>query len=163
MINQWCPHGYRYDHDLMIFAPQSISDVIHIALRFWQYTLIDESLSNCASQPLLHFLENLTKQGRKHGYPSREQVGRGRNWGQQIIWAGAVRPKTAKPPKKLSVMDGQTDGPRDGPTEGPTEGPTDWWTKQVVELCSTWLKIWGGTKRNICLERYESRLIFLQL
>ena len=38
----------------------------------------------------------LSKQGRIHGYPSRVRVGRGHIWGYLIIWAGAVRPKTAK-------------------------------------------------------------------
>ena len=40
------------------------------------------------------------KQGRIHGYPSRVRVGRGCIWGHSIIWAGAVRPKTAKTQKK---------------------------------------------------------------
>ena len=36
------------------------------------------------------------KQGQRHGYPSRVRVGRSCNWGHQIIWAGAVRPKPQK-------------------------------------------------------------------
>ena len=45
--------------------------------------------------------ENATEkeQGRIHGYPSRVRVGRGRNWGHQIIWAGAVKPKIPKTQK----------------------------------------------------------------
>ena len=39
------------------------------------------------------------KQGRIHGYSSRVWVGRGLNRGHHIIWAGAVRPKTAKKTK----------------------------------------------------------------
>ena len=42
-----------------------------------------------------------------HGYPSRVRVGRGCVWGHLIIWAGAVRPKTAVTQK--SVMDRRTD------------------------------------------------------
>ena len=40
------------------------------------------------------------KQGRIHGYPSRVRVGRGYIGGHLITLVGAVRPKTAKPPKK---------------------------------------------------------------
>ena len=40
------------------------------------------------------------KQGQLHGYPSCMRVGRGRNWGHQIIWAGAVKPKISKTKKK---------------------------------------------------------------
>ena len=69
------------------------------------------------------------KQGRIHGYPSCVRVGRGCIWGHLITWAGAVRPKTTKTPKKLSVTDGQTDRPTDGPSDGPT--------KRGVELPST--------------------------
>ena len=41
-----------------------------------------------------------TKQGRRNGYPSRVRVGRGCIWGHIIIWAEAVRQKTAKNKKK---------------------------------------------------------------
>ena len=34
-----------------------------------------------------------------------------------IIWAGAMRPKIAKKPKKLSVTNGQTNGPTDQQTD----------------------------------------------
>ena len=38
------------------------------------------------------FSKIITKeQGRIHGYHSRVRVGRGRYWGHQIIWAGAVK------------------------------------------------------------------------
>ena len=40
------------------------------------------------------------KQGRIHGYPSHLRVGRSYYWGHQIIWAGAVQPKTSKTQKK---------------------------------------------------------------
>ena len=51
------------------------------------------------------------KQGRIHGYPSRMWVGRGCIWGHLIIWAGAVRLKTAKKKRKKKVWwtDGRTD------------------------------------------------------
>ena len=39
------------------------------------------------------------KQGRIHGYPSCVRVGSGHIGGHLIIWAGAVRPKTAKAQK----------------------------------------------------------------
>ena len=42
------------------------------------------------------FLRINKEQGRIHGYPSRVRVGRGYIWGHFIIWAGTVRPKTAK-------------------------------------------------------------------
>ena len=54
----------------------------------------------------------VVKQGRIHGYPSRMRVGRGHNWGHQIIWAGAVRPKTTKK-QKIVKCDGRTDGRMD--------------------------------------------------
>ena len=44
--------------------------------------------------------ESVYKQDRIHGYPSRARVGRGHNWGQWNIWAGALRPKTPLRPKK---------------------------------------------------------------
>ena len=56
------------------------------------------------------------EEGRIHGYPSRVRVGRGRIGGHWIIWAGAVRPKTAKTKKKVKC-DGLTDGPTDGLTD----------------------------------------------
>ena len=58
------------------------------------------------------------KQGRIHGYPSRVQVGRGHNWGHQIIWAGAVKPKIPKTQKKVKC-------------DGPTDGRTDWRTDKA--------------------------------
>ena len=36
------------------------------------------------------------EKGRIHGYSSRVRVGRGRIWGHLIIWAGALRPESAK-------------------------------------------------------------------
>ena len=39
------------------------------------------------------------KRGRKQGYPSRVGAGKGHILGHSIIWAGAVRPKTAKKQK----------------------------------------------------------------
>ena len=60
------------------------------------------------------------KQGRIHGYPSRVRVGRGCYWGYQIIWAGAVRQKIAKTPKKVKCA-------------RRTDQPTKW----VVESRST--------------------------
>ena len=52
------------------------------------------------------------KQGRIYGYPSRVRAGRGRILGHSIIWARAVRPKTAKTQKKVKC-DGQINGPTD--------------------------------------------------
>ena len=52
-------------------------------------------------------------QGRIHGYPSRVRVGRGRIWGHFIIWARAMRPKTAKTLNKVCWTNGPTDGPTD--------------------------------------------------
>ena len=75
-----------------------------------------------------------SKQGRIHGYPSRVQVGRGRNLGHQIIWAGAVKPKTAKTPKHVSVMDQWMDGWTDRPT------------KRVVMSRNTWLRPGGAAQ-----------------
>ena len=58
------------------------------------------------------------QQGRIHGYPSRVRVGRGRNQGHHIIWAGAVRPKTIKPQKsKVCWTDGRTDQRTDRRTD----------------------------------------------
>ena len=45
-------------------------------------------------------LHRIKKQGWIHGYPGRIEVSRGRIWGHFIIWAGAVRSKTAKTKKK---------------------------------------------------------------
>ena len=73
--------------------------------------------------------------GNKQG---RVQVGRGHIWGHLIIWAGAVRPKTAK--IKKSVMDGRTDRRTDQRTDGPT--------KRGVESCSTRLKKLRDTSIN---------------
>ena len=42
----------------------------------------------------------MQKQGRIHGYPSRVRVGRGPNWGYQIILAGAAMPKKPKTQEK---------------------------------------------------------------
>ena len=69
------------------------------------------------------------------------RVGRG-CLGNLIIWARAVRPKTAKPPKKLSVMDRRTNQP----------------TKWVVELRSTRLKIIMAVKNLAWLRQraYEA-------
>ena len=51
------------------------------------------------------------KQGRIHSYLSQLQVGKGRILGHLIIWAGALRPKTAK--TKKVKCDGRTDGQTD--------------------------------------------------
>ena len=47
-----------------------------------------------------YFSISREEQGRIHGYSSCMRVGRGRNWGHQIIWAGAVKPKIPKTQKK---------------------------------------------------------------
>ena len=59
------------------------------------------------------------KQGRIHGYPSPMRVGRGHNWGQWSICAGAVRPKTTLRRRRRVRW---TDGPTNGRTDGPTGG-----------------------------------------
>ena len=61
------------------------------------------------------------EQGRIHGYPSRVRMGRGRNQGHHIIWAGAMRPKTIKKKQKKVKCDGRTDKTTDGPTKWDVE------------------------------------------
>ena len=55
--------------------------------------------------------------GRVHGYPSRAQVGRGRNWGHQIIWAEVRQKKTKKKTTKKVKCDQRIDQRTDGPTK----------------------------------------------
>ena len=59
------------------------------------------------SQFNLNF-RGIANQRRIHGKPSRMRVGRGCICGDLIIWAGGVRPKTAKTPPKKSVTDWST-------------------------------------------------------
>ena len=69
----------------------------------------------------------LIQQGRIHGYPSPVRGG-------GIIWTGAVRPKTAKTPKHVSVMDQWMDGWTDRPT------------KRIVKSRNTWLRPGGAAQ-----------------
>ena len=80
--------------------------------------------------------DNMRKQGRIHGYPSRVWVDRGRIWGHLVTWAGAVRAKTAKTKKCTRRID----GPTDRQTNGRTDQRTDGRTKRGVESRSMRLK-----------------------
>ena len=72
------------------------------------------------------------KQGRIHGCPSRVRVGRG--WGHLMIWAGALRPKTAKT-QKSNVTVIRTDGRTDGPIhKAGCRDPTKNWQANQIHL-----------------------------
>ena len=60
----------------------------------------------------------LVLQGLIQGYPSRVRVGRGCVWGHFIIWAGAVRPETAKNKKSKGWQTNKWTNRR---TYGPTK------------------------------------------
>ena len=92
--------------DALVSIETSATAIIHIASKYWisifkQYyggviaCLYDSGWSSCSIS-----LTIFMKQGRIHGYPSRVRVGRGHIWGHLVIWAGAVRPKSAKTHKK---------------------------------------------------------------
>ena len=77
------------------------------------------------------------EQGRIHGYPSRVRVGKGHNLGHQIIWAGAVKPKT-KNQKKVKC---------DGRTDGWTDRRTDQWTDSTCVLQD--FVLFGATAQKV--------------
>ena len=105
---------WRFVLTVIPFDDQSSSLSANFLYPIPSLTLVFDSLPTHAWRKLSicwKLLRTLTRSRRKHSYPSRVQVGRSRIWGHLIIWAGAVRPKTANPQKKK--CDGQTDRPAD--------------------------------------------------